>query len=167
MTNYAAGPALRKDFPRVEKTVYVFSTDPVFFDRGEASSTKNFYYVDDNFLDVVRLPLLAGDAALLGQVGNAVIGRSEAIKRFGTDKVLGRTFTLISRGKKRDFKIVGILKDLPKSSHLRVSALMRIDAPRGTRFGAMGKYEILFPRGSAFELVGRDGDEFHFRVVRK
>ncbi len=47
------------------------------------------------------------------------------------------------------------------------SALMRIDAPRGTRFGAMGKYEILFPRGSAFELVGRDGDEFHFRVVRK
>jgi len=129
MTNYAAGPALRKDFPQVEKTVYVFSNDPVFFQRGEATSTKYYYFVDENFLDVVRLPLLSGNAAALAQVGNAVISRSEAIKRFGTDRVLGRTFTLISRGKKRDFKIVGVLGDLPKNSHLKVSALMRLDFP--------------------------------------
>jgi putative ABC transport system permease protein len=129
MTNYSAGPALAKDFPQVEKTVYVFSTDPVFFDRGQASLTKNYYFVNGNFLDVVRLPLVRGSAAALGQVGNAVMTRSEAIKKFGTDDVIGRTFTVISRGVKRDFKIVGILRDLPKNSHLRIATLLHIDFP--------------------------------------
>ena len=52
----------------------------------------------------------------------AVITQSEAIKRFGTDQVVGRTLTIISRGVTRDFKITGVLKDLPKNSSLKINA---------------------------------------------
>ena len=36
---------------------------------------------------------------------------------------------MISRGIKRDFKINGVLKDLPKNSHMKVNAIMRLDYP--------------------------------------
>ena len=57
----------------------------------------------------------------------AVITQEEAIRRYGTDQVVGQTLTVISKGEKRDFKITGVLKNLPKNSHLKVNAILRID----------------------------------------
>jgi putative ABC transport system permease protein len=127
MAPYVSGEALKKDFPQVEKVVYALASDPVFFQRGEASPTQNYRYVSGDFLDVVRLPLARGAPGALDRVGNAVLSRAEAVRRFGSDDVLGRTFTLISKGRKIDFQVAGILRDLPRNSHLRVNALIRID----------------------------------------
>ena len=129
MANYASGAALAKDFPQIEKSVYGLFTDPVFFRNGQASSTQNYIYVDGNFLDVIDLPLVAGSRDALNQVGTALMTESEAAKRFGRTDVIGRTFTVISKGKQFDFKVGGILRDLPKNSHLRISSLLRIDFP--------------------------------------
>ncbi|MGE5721941.1 MAG: ABC transporter permease, partial [Sphingomonadales bacterium] len=129
MSAYASGVALKKDFPQVERAVYVLSNDPVFLDRGQATSTDDYLYVDGNFLKVVELPLLRGSRDALDGVGNAAMTRSEAIKRFGTDDVLGRTFTVITKGERVDFKIGAVLNDLPKDSHMRISALIRTDVP--------------------------------------
>ena len=57
----------------------------------------------------------------------AVISQEEAIKRYGTDQVVGRTLTVISKGEKRDFKITGVLKNIPKNSHLKLNAILRQD----------------------------------------
>jgi putative ABC transport system permease protein len=127
MTPYAAGEALKKDFPQVERAVYAWDNTPVFFKDGQASATEHYLYADGNFLDVVGLPLVRGGKAGLDRVGNAVITRDEAIKRYGTDDVVGRTMTVISKGQKFDFKIAGVLANLPKSSHLRVNAIIHID----------------------------------------
>jgi putative ABC transport system permease protein len=127
MTPYVAGEALKKDFPQVERAVYAWDNTPVFFQNGEASSTKDYLYVTDDFLSVVPLPLLRGDRSGLGRVGNAMLTQAEAQRRFGTDDVVGRALTMISKGQKFDFKIVGILKDLPKNSHMRINALIRVD----------------------------------------
>jgi putative ABC transport system permease protein len=58
-----------------------------------------------------------------------VLTQSEATKRFGTDQVVGRTLTIISRGIRRDFKITGVLKDVPKNSSLKIDAILRLDFP--------------------------------------
>ena len=127
MTPYRAGKSIRDDFPQVEREVYVTNNDPVFFRNGEATSTEDYLWVDGDFLAVVPLPLVRGDAGALRQVNSAVLTQSEARRRFGTDDVVGQTMTLITRGVARDFRITGILRDLPLNSHFRINSLIHID----------------------------------------
>ncbi|MBV9900871.1 MAG: ABC transporter permease [Alphaproteobacteria bacterium] len=129
MTPYAAGQALKKDFPQVEKAVYAWDNGPVFFKDGQATTTEHYLFTDGNLLDVIGLPLISGNARDLDGVNNAVVTQGEARRRFGSDDVVGKTFTVITKGQKRDFKIVGILKDLPKNSHLRINAVVHLDLP--------------------------------------
>jgi len=125
MAPYATKDRLKKDFPQILTAAYIQDNEPVFIKDGQASSTKRFMFTDDDFLKVVSLPMLAGTT--LTQPQTAVITRSEAIKRYGTDQVIGRTMTVISRGVKRDFKINGVIKDVPKNSSLQINAIMRLD----------------------------------------
>jgi putative ABC transport system permease protein len=60
-------------------------------------------------------------------VQTAVITQTEARNRFGTDQAVGRTMTLISKGVSRDFRITGVLKDIPKNSSLKINAILRMD----------------------------------------
>jgi putative ABC transport system permease protein len=125
MAPYAAQGALTKDFPQIERIVFAQDAQPVFYKDGEASSTNGYLFTNDDFLRIVNLPLVAGHS--LDAVQTAVITQEEAIKRFGTDQVLGRTLTVISRGLKRDFKITGVLKNIPKNSSMRINAILRLD----------------------------------------
>ena len=125
MASYVTKERIKKDFPQVVAAAYIQDNEPVVLKDGQASATEDFMFTDDDFLKVVSLPLVAGTTLTAPQT--AVITQSEAIKQYGTDQVLGRTLTVISRGEKRDFKINGVLKDLPKNSHMMVNAIMRLD----------------------------------------
>jgi putative ABC transport system permease protein len=103
----------------------VQDNEPVFVKDGQASATKNWLFANDDFLKVVNLPLLTGGT--LNVPETAVITQNEAIKRFGTDQVVGRTMTIITRGVKRDLKITGLLKNVPKNSSMKVEAVIRLD----------------------------------------
>jgi putative ABC transport system permease protein len=125
MTSYVTKGRVLKDFPQVERAVYALSTSPVFVKDGQASTTKNYLITDDDFLKVVNLPLLYGTSTTAAQT--AIVSQSEAIKRYGTDQVVGRTLTTISKGVTRDFKITGVFKDIPKNSSLKINAIERLD----------------------------------------
>jgi putative ABC transport system permease protein len=127
MTPWVAGQAFAKDFPQVEAKVYAFGASPVFIKDGQPSTIEDFLYTDGDFLSVLPLPLVRGDLNALGQVNSAVMTQTEARRLYGTEDVVGRTYSVISRGKTRDFRITGILRDLPKNSHLAVSTIARID----------------------------------------
>ena len=127
MAAYASGEAAKKDFEQIEAKVYALSTDPVFVKDGQASIMEDFVYVDADFLKVLPLPLVHGSPDALSEVNTALITRSEAIKRYGTDNVVGRTMSLISRGVTRDLRITGVLEDLPKNSHLELTGMGRLD----------------------------------------
>jgi putative ABC transport system permease protein len=127
MTPYVAGKRVAQDFPQVEREVYAFSTSPVMIQNGEAVTLEDFVYTDGSFLRVVPLPMLQGDQSALDQAGTAVIAREEAIRRFGTDNVVGRTLSVISRGVTRDFRINGVLADIPSNSHMQANVIARID----------------------------------------
>lgn len=127
MTPYIAGKRLANDFPQVEREVYLFSTEPVMVRDGTAVTLEDFLYTDGSFLEVVPLPMVQGDVRALDQVGTAVITRSEAMRRFGTENVLGQTLSVISRGVTRDFRITGVLEDLPTNSHIEAGVIARLD----------------------------------------
>jgi putative ABC transport system permease protein len=125
MSAYITGDRLKKDFPQVERTVYVQDNEPVLLKDGQANATKNWLFANDDFLKVVNLPRVAGGTLTAPET--AVITQDEAIKRFGTDQVVGRTMTIITRGVKHDLKITGVLKTLPRNSSLKIDAIIRLD----------------------------------------
>ncbi|MFL6847884.1 MAG: ABC transporter permease [Sphingomicrobium sp.] len=125
MSAYVSGDRIKKDFPQVERTVYVQDNEPVLVKDGRAEATKNWLFANDDFLKVVNLPLVAGGTLTAPET--AVITQAEAIKRFGTDQVVGRTMTIITRGVKHDLKIAGVLKTLPKNSSMKIDAIIRLD----------------------------------------
>jgi len=125
MSAYVTKDRIKKDFPQIERVGYVLGSEPVFLKDGQATPTEDYLIADDDFLKVVNLPLASGTT--LGAAQTAVVTQQEAIKRYGTDQVVGRTLTTISKGVTRDFKITGVLKDIPRNSHLKVNAILRMD----------------------------------------
>jgi putative ABC transport system permease protein len=127
-SSYVAGRMLQKDFPQVEKLAYLMPTSPIILQDGRSSAAENFAFTDSNFLEVVELPLLDGDAGTaLGKPGSLVMTQEEAVKRFGTEKALGRTLTLSRNGVTTDYRVTGILVDLPRNSHLDLAMIARFD----------------------------------------
>jgi putative ABC transport system permease protein len=129
MGTYVAQPSIQKDFPQVEHAVYALGGTPVFTRNGQVAPAENYIAVNDDFLAVVELPLLKGSNNALSTNDTAVLTQSEAIKRFGTDNIVGQTLTLIQKGEYHDYRITGILKDLPKNSSMKISAVVRRDFP--------------------------------------
>ncbi|SMF66001.1 ABC transporter permease [Allosphingosinicella indica] len=127
MAPYVTKGLLQKDFPQIENATYALFSAPVVFMNGQAASTKDYIYVADNFLDTVPLPMLHGDKAALDRPNVVLLSRSEAVARFGTDNVVGKTFSLISKGIRTDYPVGGVFQNLPKNSHMRINAIVRVD----------------------------------------
>lgn len=129
MASYVTAERLKKDFPQIDHVVYALSGSPVISKDGQVSTAEDYIAVNDDFLAVVSLPLAKGSHNALGRADTAVLTQSEAVKQFGTEDVVGRTLTLIQKGQTHDYRITGVLKDLPKNSHLKISAIIRRDFP--------------------------------------
>jgi putative ABC transport system permease protein len=128
MAPYVAKDLLRKDFPQVENAVHALSSGPVVLKGGQAYATEDFRFVDGNLLDILKFPLLKGDPkTALDQAGTIVLTETEARKYFGEQEPMGQTLTLSSRGQQVDYRVTGILKDLPKNSHFAASMIARYD----------------------------------------
>lgn len=125
MSAYVAKGAIKKDFPQVEAVGYALKSSPVILKDGQASAANDYVLTDDDLLKVIRLPLISGGGLPAAQT--AVISHMEAVKQFGTDQVLGRTLTVVSKGITHDYKITGVFNDIPKNSHLKFAAILRTD----------------------------------------
>ena len=63
MTSYVSGKALVKDFPQIEKAVYVASAGATIMQKGEPSLADRFNFVDGNLFDILQVPFVRGDRA--------------------------------------------------------------------------------------------------------
>ena len=125
MSAYVTKGAILKDYPQATAGVYALGTQPVVIKNGQASPTKNYLITDDDFLKAVNLPMVEGAGTPAAQT--MILSQSEAMRRFGTEHVVGRTMSTISKGVTRDFKITGVFKDIPKNSSLKIEAIQRLD----------------------------------------
>lgn len=127
MTSFVSGTALRKDFPQIDRLVYVGKAQPAILQNGQATTTKDFVYVDGPLFDIIRLPFLSGNpSTALAAPGAMVLTKREALKRFGTIAAVGRTLTVIAGGKSTDYHVTGVVAD-PVHSHLALSIVARYD----------------------------------------
>ncbi|HYD39163.1 MAG TPA: ABC transporter permease [Allosphingosinicella sp.] len=123
---FVAATALPPQFPEIEAATAIVGLSGVVRKDGEPFDLGDFYATDANFLDVLRLPLVAGDArTALADVDTVVLTESAARRMFGRTDVLGRAVPRIGSDGDRLLRVTGVLSDLPSNSHLRLNALYR------------------------------------------
>ncbi len=127
MSSLAAGRALAKDFPQIEKVVFVRGFSPIVIQDGEPSQSL-LRMVDGNIFDIVQVPFVKGDAHnALNDTHSIVLSESEARLRFGTADPIGKTLTVVDNAGNVDYRVTGVFKDIPKNSSFSAAMVARFD----------------------------------------
>ena len=121
------GPELVNSFPEVEEMTRLFQfSGQVVVEIGDAKYSERSWFTaeDANFFKVFDFEFIAGNkATALSQSFSVVLPESTAKKYFGEESAqstLGKTMNLQDIGL---VKVTGIIKDLPKNSHLQFDLL--------------------------------------------
>ena len=104
------------------QTVLMRGGQPMFLDAAS---------VDPSFFDIFRLDFVDGSAArALPDTRSIVLTESEAIRQLGTARAAGQTMTLGAGAGRRDYRVTGVIRDLPKNSSLRLAVIYRYNPSR-------------------------------------
>ncbi len=107
-------PELKKSYPEIEGVTRANWTRNLLSGAGEAKLMSVGNVVDPDFLTMFNFPLVRGNVGTaLSDPQAIVITQTLARKLFNTEDVVGRT---IRMGKSDNFKVTGILKDLPANT---------------------------------------------------
>jgi putative ABC transport system permease protein len=122
--------ALEKDFTQIETGVRLWDTHATL-KRGADVFREAFIFADPTFFDVFKLPMVSGVAALPDATA-VVISEAMARKYFGSMPAVGQvidgnfTFSPENNGP-RSLHVVGVFKDLPDNTHLKIDFLARLN----------------------------------------
>jgi putative ABC transport system permease protein len=115
-TSAPVGPALVNEFPGIEKAVR-FGRNGFVVSYQNKRFVEQVYFTDPEVFDVFTFPLVKGNPKnALKEPHSIVISEEMSRKYFGDEDPLGKIITL---GEWRDFRITGVLKDIPHNSHFR------------------------------------------------
>lgn len=127
VSSFAFYDRLAPDFQEVEavtsvsvgKTVTERDGQPVFIDATT---------VDPSFFRIFELPFVQGSAATaLADVNSIVLTEREAIRWFGSTDAIGKRLTLGAGDGRRDYRVAGVLRDLPRNTNLKLGLIFRRD----------------------------------------
>ncbi len=119
---YATAPAKvavtsLEEIPEVENAVRILKHgfgDAAYINTADAEYIEDFlYYVDNSFIDMFNVEMIAGRGDLLTEPKTAIISQSTAQRYFGNENVIGELFKI---DQNREIKITGVFKDLPFNS---------------------------------------------------
>ncbi len=116
--------ALLNDFPEVEKAVRLGRNSfHVFFE--EKRFNEQVFFADPELFEIFSFPLKTGDPdSALADPYSLVISEKTAEKYFGRKDPIGEILRL---GDWREFKITGVMTNIPENSHLRFDFLCRFE----------------------------------------
>ena len=123
----AMGKTVKADFPEVEKSGRLMYNS-LFWGAGSNELKRSddpvntheegFVYADQSLLDILKLPMVYGDAAhALTEPLTMVISKSKADKYFPGQNPVGKVMYL-NNNKSKPYKIGAVMQDLPPTSHL-------------------------------------------------
>lgn len=129
---YALGPRGKETIPEIESFVRIRPEDVgliVINAENDVRYQENkMWYVDSNFLKMFDFPLKYGNRELiLDEKHNIVITEQTATKYFGDINPLGKRLRVSGGTLSGEFIVKGVLKTLPKNSHLQFDFLLPMD----------------------------------------
>jgi putative ABC transport system permease protein len=117
----AFGKTFRDDYTYAEKIARLYTVHEALISIEDGSDLKKFTenaaFADPEFFEVFNFPLVSGThAKILTEPNTAIITERIAKKFFGDRSPLDKTIRLENR---LDFKVTGVLKDIPDNTDLR------------------------------------------------
>ncbi|WP_221622088.1 ABC transporter permease [Larkinella knui] len=152
------GKTMAKDYQEIDAYTTLVNGGTVKFRREKSIfQEEQIFYVDDHFLTFFTFPLLVGDPQTAMKAPNSlVLSESNAKRIFGAEP--GEYARLIGQSLYVDldtepFRITGVMKDVPATSHLR--------------FGALVSYETLVRTWGPWVKTSWDGsDMWHYLKLK-
>jgi len=119
------GPALKNEFPEIESFCRFNNAGNVLVKSGEKEFYEDrFYFADSTVFDIFSYNILMGDPKkCLVEPNSIVITESIARKYFGEVNPMGE---LMETGNQRNYKVTGVIEDVPLNSHLHFDALFSV-----------------------------------------
>ena len=121
--------SLKEDFPEVVKATRVKKNDEVGVVEYNSKrfNEEGIYFVDQDFLEIFTFPLVIGDIhTALNEPFSVLITQEMAEKYFGNEEPVGKILRIKEwyAEKKYDYKIKGVLKNIPENSHFTFDFLL-------------------------------------------
>lgn len=125
------GKAMQESFPEVEKTAVLHTGFGGDLQFGETTVPLNGLWANESMFDVFSFELIEGNpATALKQPFSVVLTETSAKKLFGDANALGKSVTI---NKDRQYTITGIMKDIPRFSHMKFDLLGSISTREITK----------------------------------
>lgn len=150
------GPALKKRFKEIEKFCRIRFKNASLI--GTRYHEQRFYLADSTLFQIFTFPFVRGDPkTALSELNAIVITEETAARYFGDKNPLGQTLHV--RQFDEEFKVTGVVKNIPQNSHIRFDLVARIDwlgkAMLESKEPACFTYLLLRPEVSQKELNQR------------
>jgi predicted permease len=115
------GKAFSNDYTFADNVAMIFSTDETLVSvtspDGDKRFEENVAFAEGAFFDIMDFPMIRGDKdSLLARPNTAIMTERMAKKYFGDEDPINQSFRVDN---KWDFKVIGILKDLPINTDRR------------------------------------------------
>lgn len=143
ITQFVLAPQLKKDFPEVEEAIRFQVGGRTMFKTGDLHFYEDkLYYTDSNAFKVLTWEFIEGNpGTALKEPNSIVLTQTSAEKYFGkNNSVVGKSL----RNNEGDlFNVTGVVKDVPKNSHLLFTALISASSlPKDYDGGGWGNFNI-------------------------
>lgn len=136
--------------------LYTFGTRTVHVDE-QRFTEERLAYVDTAFFQIFTFPFIAGDPeTAFRDPMSVVLSVTTAEKFFGTTDVLNEVVRI--RG--YDYRITGVMKDMPRNSHLKYDILAAFESLLRPEWSIIENNGISFP---TYILMRADADPQAFR----
>ena len=117
-------PIITNNLPEIESGFRLMRSGQKVVAIGTKRFLEDIYFADNEILSVFTYPLLKGDAkTALKEPFSMVITEAMAKIYFGADDPIGKTINIEN---KYDYKITGVLNDIPATSHINPSIIASI-----------------------------------------
>jgi putative ABC transport system permease protein len=132
----AAG--LKSELPSIKNITRISKPRSAVFEVGSQKfQEKKLIYADSNFLEMFNYPLLKGDKnTALQNPDGILITETMARKYFGQQDPMGK---LIRKNNADNYKVVGILANIPSNSHLHFDFIIPMSAIEATDYDLKSK----------------------------
>ena len=133
---------LRNNYPEVKNAVRFYGTGRTLYKNGEKQfNEEDFYLTDSTVFDMFSYEFLAGDMnTALDNPFSIVLAESVAKKYFASAaEALGQS---LQNKENEEYKITGVIKDVPYNSHFRFDALISRSSRPGSDGGSWGNFGV-------------------------